>query len=88
VNLGMAPLGGLEDRRLAPALARLGALVFEHGNAVYGFEGLRAYKNKFGPRWVPVYIAAQGSTSLPFALLEVAVMTSGGWRGLLAQRGG
>jgi len=86
VNLGMAPLGGLQDRRLAPALARLGALVFEHGNSVYGFEGLRAYKNKFGPKWEPVYIASAASTSLPFALFEIALMTSGGWRGLFPRK--
>ena len=79
----MAPLSGLEDRRTAPVFARVGALVFEEGGAVYGFQGLRAYKAKFDPVWRPVLIAAPPSTPLPLALLDVALLTSGGWRGLL-----
>jgi phosphatidylglycerol lysyltransferase len=82
-DLGMAPLSGLEDRRLAPVFARVGALVFEEGGAVYGFQGLRAYKSKFGPDWRPKFIAASTSTPLALALLDVALLTSGGWLGLL-----
>lgn len=83
LDLGMAPLSGLEDRRTAPVFARVGALVFEEGGAVYGFQGLRAYKAKFDPVWRPVFIAAPPSTPLPLALLDVALLTSGGWLGLL-----
>lgn len=83
LDLGMAPLSGLENRRLAPIFARVGALVFEEGGAVYGFQGLRAYKAKFGPAWRPKFIAAGTSTPLPLALLDVALLTSGGWLGLL-----
>lgn len=83
LDLGMAPLSGLEDRRLAPVFARVGALVFEEGGAVYGFQGLRAYKSKFGPAWRPKFIAAPTTTPLALALLDVALLTSGGWLGLL-----
>lgn len=83
LDLGMAPLAGLEDRRLAPVFARVGALVFEEGGALYGFAGLRAWKSKFGPDWRPRFIAAPASTPMPFALLDVALLTSGGWRGVL-----
>lgn len=82
-DLGMAPLAGLEDRRLAPIFARVGALVFEEGGALYGFQGLRAFKSKFAPEWRPRFIAAPASTPLAMALLDVALLTSGGWRGLL-----
>jgi len=83
LDLGMAPLAGLEDRRLAPIFARVGALVFEEGGALYGFQGLRAFKSKFAPEWRPRFIAAPPSTPLAMALLDVALLTSGGWRGLL-----
>ena len=82
-DLGLAPLAGLEDRRLAPVFARVGALVFEEGGALYGFQGLRAYKSKFGPEWRPRFIAAPAATPLAFALLDVALLTSGGWLGML-----
>lgn len=83
LDLGMAPLSGLENRRLAPVFARVGALVFEEGGAVYGFQGLRSYKAKFGPNWRPKFIASTTTTPLALALLDVALLTSGGWRGLL-----
>ena len=83
VNLGMAPLAGLENRRFAPLFARVGAFVYQQGGAVYGFEGLRKYKNKFGPQWRPLYIAARPGALMPLALLDVALLSSGGWRGML-----
>ena len=82
-DLGMAPLAGLENRRLAPVFARVGALVFEEGGALYGFQGLRSYKSKFAPEWRSRFIAAPVSTPLPLALLDVALLTSGGWPGML-----
>ena len=82
-DLGMAPLAGLDDRRLAPVFARVGALVFEEGGALYGFQGLRAYKSKFAPEWRSRFIAAPASTPLALALLDVALLTSGGWLGLV-----
>ncbi|MFN3838658.1 MAG: phosphatidylglycerol lysyltransferase domain-containing protein [Brevundimonas sp.] len=82
-DLGMAPLAGLEDRRIAPVFARVGALVFDEGGALYGFQGLRSYKAKFAPDWRPRFIAAPVSTPLPLALLDVALLTSGGWLGML-----
>ena len=83
LDLGRAPLAGLENRRLAPVFARVGALVFEEGGALYGFAGLRAWKAKFAPEWRPCFIAAPTSTPLALALLDVALLTSGGWIGML-----
>ncbi|WP_292225182.1 GNAT family N-acetyltransferase [Brevundimonas sp.] len=85
-DLGMAPLSGLEDRRMAPVFARVGALVYDEGGALYGFQGLRSYKSKFAPDWRSRFIAAPASTPLPLALLDVALLTSGGWLGMLGLR--
>ncbi|MDB5451461.1 MAG: hypothetical protein JWO33_39 [Caulobacteraceae bacterium] len=84
-GLGMAPLSGLENRRLAPLFARIGALVFAEGGALYGFEGLRQYKAKFATWWRPAYIAGRPGTIMPLALLDVALLTSGGWRKLYSR---
>ncbi|HEY9217931.1 MAG TPA: phosphatidylglycerol lysyltransferase domain-containing protein, partial [Phenylobacterium sp.] len=83
LDLGMAPLAGLDAHELAPIFARLGDLVFEEGGPLYGFGGLRAYKAKFTPQWRPLYIAATPGTPMVSALLDVALLTSGGWAGAL-----
>lgn len=86
LDLGMAPLSGLEARRLAPATTQIGAAVYAEGERVYGFRGLRAYKDKFDPEWRPVFLAAPPGVSVPLALLDVALLTSNGWRGLFGLR--
>lgn len=56
-TLGLAPLSGIEARRLSPVWAKAASLLFQRGERLYGFRGLRAYKSKFVPRWEPRYIA-------------------------------
>ncbi|MDP3590321.1 phosphatidylglycerol lysyltransferase domain-containing protein [Phenylobacterium sp.] len=79
----MAPLSGLDARPLASSLTRIGALVYAEAGALYGFEGLRAFKEKFSPRWEPVYIAAPGGWNLGRTLADAALLSSGGIVGLL-----
>nr|WP_243445855.1 bifunctional lysylphosphatidylglycerol flippase/synthetase MprF [Polymorphobacter arshaanensis] len=70
-NLGLAPLSGIEARRLAPLWARAGAFLYRHGEALYGFEGLRAYKQKFAPVWAPRYIAGPDGVGMARALIDL-----------------
>lgn len=83
LDIGMTPLAGLSSARYAPALSKIGATIYDIGEDVYGFRGLRSYKAKFAPIWRPVFIAAPGHVSLPMALANAALLTSGGWLGLL-----
>ncbi|MGH8263138.1 MAG: bifunctional lysylphosphatidylglycerol flippase/synthetase MprF [Steroidobacteraceae bacterium] len=76
-NLGMAPLAGLEDRRLAPAWHKFGRLVYRWGDDFYNFEGLKRYKEKFLPEWRPRFLAAPGGLALPRILLDVTTLISG-----------
>ncbi|MFT4012209.1 MAG: bifunctional lysylphosphatidylglycerol flippase/synthetase MprF [Paracoccus sp. (in: a-proteobacteria)] len=62
-SLGMAPLAGLDPQRSRRTWDRFGALIFRHGGSFYKFEGLRAFKDKFGPEWTPHYLATP--TSMP-----------------------
>lgn len=78
LDLGMTPLAGLSRRHYAPLFSKLGAAVFQWGDEIYGFQGLRNYKAKFQPTWTPVFIAASSHVSLPIALLDAALLTSGG----------
>jgi phosphatidylglycerol lysyltransferase len=81
-ELGMAPLAGLEERRLAPFLSRVGRLVFERGEDFYNFQGLRRYKDKYSPVWEPRYIAAPNKWSIPLLMADVGLLSSGGVAGL------
>lgn len=75
-TLGLAPLSGLEARRLAPLWARLGSLLYHHGEAFYGFEGLRSYKEKFLPEWEPRFIAGPPGLALGRALIDLQALIS------------
>jgi phosphatidylglycerol lysyltransferase len=82
-NLGMAPLAGLTNRRLAPLWNRFGALVFGRGERFYNFQGLKRYKDKFDPEWEPRYMAVPGGIALPLILANVASLISGGLTGVV-----
>ena len=76
-DLGLAPLAGLEAAEMEGWIGRAGAFVFQHGGALYRFRGVRDWKNKFAPRWEPVFIAARSRAGLARAALGVARLTQG-----------
>jgi phosphatidylglycerol lysyltransferase len=79
-NLGMAPLSGLEMSAVAPVWTRMGSWLFERGGALYNFQGLRTYKEKFHPVWEPRYLAYPGGLSLPRIMADVSALIAGGYR--------
>jgi phosphatidylglycerol lysyltransferase len=81
-EFGMAPLAGLEDRPLAPMLSRVGNLLFERGEEIYNFRGVRRFKDKYDPVWLPRYIAATSKWAMPILLADIGLLTSGGVSGL------
>jgi len=85
-SLGMAPLSGFEQHRLAPMWSRLGSLLFRHGGHFYNFQGLRDFKNKFHPEWEPRYLAApSGLVTTPLVLTRIASLVSGGVAGVIRE---
>ena len=76
----MAPLSGFEHSPVASLWNRLGAFLYEHGESVYHFQGLRAYKEKFDPVWEPHYLAYPGGMQLPRILADVSALVAGGYR--------
>lgn len=76
-SLGMAPLSGITDRRLAPRWARLAGFAFRHGERFYGFRGLRTYKEKFAPRWEPRYVAGPHGLGMIMALRDLSALIGG-----------
>jgi phosphatidylglycerol lysyltransferase len=83
LDLGMAPLSGIEDRSLAPLWNRLAVFVARHGGHFYNFQGLHQYKDKFDPVWEPRYLASPGGLILPAILSDLTQLVSGGLKGAL-----
>lgn len=81
-DLGMAPLSGLPDHKLAPLWTRLGRLMVRHGAHFYNFAGLRSFKAKFDPVWEPAYLIFPDG-SLPLVLADTAALIAGGWGGIV-----
>ncbi|MBZ9649655.1 bifunctional lysylphosphatidylglycerol flippase/synthetase MprF [Sphingobium sp. 3R8] len=84
-TLGLAPLSGLDARRLSPLWVKAAAFLYRHGDAFYGFGGLRAYKAKFAPTWEPRFIAGPQGVSLARAMVDLQRLIGGG-RGSMAAR--
>ncbi len=82
-SLGAAPFAGLKDHPLASLWSRLGSYAYRHGEHFYNFEGLRAFKQKFEPVWLPSYLASPPRLGAPRVLYEVNVLISGGVAGLV-----
>jgi phosphatidylglycerol lysyltransferase len=76
-NLGMAPLAGMPRHRLAPLWARAGSMIFRHAEHLYGFEGLRAYKQKFCPNWEARFIAGPPGFGMIRALVDLQALVGG-----------
>ena len=76
-------LYGFEASPVAPRWNRLGTFIYEHGQSVYNFQGLRAYKEKFNPVWQPRYLAYPGGLWLPRVLADVSALVAGGYRRIL-----
>jgi lysylphosphatidylglycerol synthetase-like protein (DUF2156 family) len=81
-DFGMAPLSGLDDRPLAPALSRVGRLIFDRGEEIYNFQGVRHYKSKYDPTWQPRFVAAPRKWAIPRLMADAGLLSSGGVAGL------
>lgn len=74
LNLGMAPLSNVGERKNAHIKERIAHIIFTNIKGIYNFNGLRKYKEKFNPQWEGRYLAYEDLTSLPNALIEAALL--------------
>jgi phosphatidylglycerol lysyltransferase len=86
-SLGMAPMSGFEHSPVAPLWTKAGIFLYEHGESIYNFQGLRAFKEKFKPEWHPRYLAYPGGLKLPRILADIAALVAGGYRKIFSRRG-
>ena len=83
----MAPEGPERRRQLRVCALACGlgdkvvSLIFQNGEGIYNFQGLRAFKDKFNPAWSPVYIAVPsnaGKADLALVGADIAQLVSRG----------
>jgi len=79
-TMGMAPMSGIEQSPVSHFWTRAGSFLYEHGEPIYKFQGLRAFKEKFDPVWEPRYLAYPGGLRLPRILADIAALVAGGYR--------
>lgn len=85
-NVGMSPLPSAHDTPGGWGLrTRVYAAARRCAENFYNVEGLRQYKEKFGPEWSDRYLITQSTPDLLPALADVAMLTSGGLRGVLGR---
>ena len=70
-NMGMAPLSGVGVSRYSFIQEKIAHLIYEYGYQLYGFQGLRSYKEKYVTDWEPKYIAYRKRNSLIFTILQL-----------------
>ena len=80
-NLGMAPLASVGELPGAHVRERLARLLFQRGKQWYNFQGLRRYKEKFDPEWVPPY-GVSSAWEWPMAIAHVSALIAGSWSAL------
>ncbi len=77
LSLGVAPFSGVRPMPLGSPLHQLGSLVWRFGGRFYNFQGLRAFKGKFQPRWEPRYLAVSGWAGALLTLLDLSILAGG-----------
>lgn len=70
-NLGMTPLSNVGDSRFSFFEERVAHLIYEYGQRLYSFQGLRSYKEKYVDHWEPKYIAYRKRSSIIFTMLQI-----------------
>lgn len=73
-DLGISPLANVGQALYSDAREKLMRTAYEFGNRIYSFAGLHSFKNKFHPRWEPVYLAYKENRYLADILLSLVYM--------------
>lgn len=83
-SLGGVPLAATSER--TDRTSQLMGWLYEHGDAVYAAKGLFKFKDKFDPRWEPMFLAYPSAADVPRIGLAAlrAFLPKGAVRELLA----
>lgn len=75
--VGKAPLSNVGTHQFCNRNEKVAKYIYQYGNRIYSFKGLRRYKEKFYPEWEGTYLAYPKGTNLSVAVLNLTRLISG-----------
>lgn len=75
-DMGMAPLANVGDSEFSFIEERMAHFIYEYGYNLYGFQGLKAYKNKYVTEWQPRYTAYRKPSSVAITMLQLVIVVN------------
>lgn len=75
--LGKAPLSNVGLNQFSKKREKLVKHLYNYGNKIYSFKGLRRFKEKFYPEWKGTYLAYPKSTHLSASIINLTRLISG-----------
>lgn len=76
-DLGVAPLSNVGNKLYSKSKEKTVKLAYKYGNKIYGFQGLRKFKDKFTPEWSSVFLAYKDDFQLPDTLIKMVNVSYG-----------
>lgn len=75
-DLGMAPLSNVGLSKFSFIEERVAHYIYEYGYRVYGFQGLRAFKNKYANLWDSKYTTYRKRSSIAITMLQLVMVVN------------
>lgn len=75
-DLGMAPLSNVGSSKYSFIEERVAHFIYEYGYRLYGFQGLRAFKNKYANEWHAKYTTYRKRSSIAITMLQLVMVVN------------
>ncbi len=75
-NMGLAPLSNVGESKYAFLREKIAYQIFQYGNMLYSFSGLKNFKKKYASIWENRYIAYRKNYSLLSSVTNVLLIVS------------
>lgn len=75
--LGKAPLSNVGLNQFSKKREKIVKHLYNYGNKIYSFKGLRRFKEKFYPEWKGIYLAYPKSSRLSASIINLTRLISG-----------
>lgn len=75
-DLGMAPLANVGSSQYSFIEEKIAHFIYEYGYHLYGFQGLRRYKEKYASSWFPKYTVFRKKASIIATMLALLAVVN------------